>query len=127
MKKIAMLCALAALAACSEAEAPVAEDAAAPAAEEAAVAHWPIEAGTYEYTRSDGVSGINTVAADGTYSNAVTGEEVETGTWGEEGGLSCLTPAEGDKRCYTFTEPDAEGNFAGTMESGVTVAVRKTA
>ena len=126
MKKIAILCALGALAACSEAEnAPNAE--ATEAAAEAPAAAWALEAGTYEYTRSDGVSGVNAVAADGTYSNAVEGGEIETGTWGQEGELSCLVPAEGDKRCYTFTPPDAEGNFIGTMENGVTVEVRKVA
>ena len=126
MKKIVMLCGLAVLAACSQAETtPEAE--ATEAAAEAPAAAWALEAGTYEYTRSDGVSGVNTVAADGTFSNAVEGGDVETGTWGQEGELSCLTPAEGDKRCYTFTTPDAEGNFTGTMESGVTVEVRKVA
>ena len=126
MKKIAMLCALSALAACSQAEtAP--EPEATEAAAEAPAAAWALEAGTYEYTRSDGVSGINTVAADGTFSNAVEGGEVETGTWAQEGGLSCLTPEEGDKRCYTFTQPDADGNFTGTTETGVTVEVRKVA
>lgn len=126
MKKIAILCALGILAACSESEtAPEAE--ATEAAAEAPAASWALEAGTYEYTRSDGVSGINTVAADGTYSNALEGGEIETGTWGQEGELSCLVPEEGDKRCYTFTAPDADGNFTGTMESGVTVEVRKVA
>jgi len=124
MKTIAILCALSVLAACSEAETapePEATEAEAPAAA------WALEAGTYEYTRSDGVSGLNTVVADGTYSNAIEGGEIETGTWGQESDLSCLVPAEGDKRCYTFTQPDAEGNFTGTMENGVTVEVRKVA
>ena len=130
MKKFTLICALAALAACSETEtAPEAEATA--EAPEAAVAEapasWPIEPGTYEYSRSDGTSGVNTVAADGTFSNAVTGGDVETGTWAQEGDLSCLTPAEGEKRCYTFTPPDAEGNLTGTMQNGVTVTIRKTA
>jgi hypothetical protein len=127
MKKIAMICALAALAACSEAETTAdanAQDEA--AAAETAAASWPMEPGTYEYTRSDGVSGVNTVKADGTFSNAPAGAAVETGTWGEENGMSCLTPASGEKRCYTFTTPDAEGNFTGTRQDGVTVTVRKT-
>lgn len=129
MKTFALLCAVAALAACSEAEAPT-EETAAPAAAEAtaaAEAAYQIEAGTYEYTRSDGTSGINTLTADGKFSNAVAGGTIETGTWGQEGDLSCLTPDEGDKRCYTFTQPDAEGNFTGTMTTGVTVTIKKTA
>lgn len=129
MKKFALLCAVAALAACSDAEAP-AEDAAAPAAEEAATvaeAAYEIGPGTYEYARSDGTSGINTLTADGKFSNAVEGGTIETGIWGQEGGLSCLTPDGGDKRCYTFTQPDADGNFTGTMSNGVTVTIKKTA
>jgi hypothetical protein len=126
MKKFALLCTIAALAACSEAEAPT-EEAAAPAAEVTAAAAYELQAGTYEYTRSDGTSGINTLTADGKFSNAVEGGEIETGTWAQEGGQSCLTPDEGDKRCYTFTQPDADGNFTGTMADGVTVNVRKTA
>jgi hypothetical protein len=92
-----------------------------------AAAAYELQAGTYEYTRSDGTSGINTLTADGKFSNAVEGGEIETGTWAQEGGQSCLTPDEGDKRCYTFTQPDADGNFTGTMADGVTVNVRKTA
>lgn len=126
MKKIALLCGLAALAACSEAETTT-EAEPTEAAAEAPAAAWALEAGTYEYTRSDGVSGINTLAADGTFSNAVSGGEIETGTWGQEDGLSCLTPEEGEKRCYTFTAPDADGNLTGAMEGGVTVEVRKVA
>jgi hypothetical protein len=129
MKRFALLCAVAALAACSDAEAPT-EDAAVPAAEEAAAvaeASYEIGPGTYEYTRSDGTSGINTLSADGTFSNAVADGTIETGTWAQEGDLSCLTPGEGEKRCYTFTQPDAEGNFTGTMTDGVTVAIKKTA
>ena len=70
---------------------------------------------------------MNTVAADGTFSNAVTGGEVETGTWARKMASSCLVPAEGDKRCYTFTQPDADGNFTGTMADGTTATIRKTA
>jgi hypothetical protein len=128
MKNIAMLCALAALAACSEAETTAeANNQVEPAAAEATVASWPMEAGTYEYTRSDGTSGVNTVKADGTFSNAITGGGTETGTWREENGLSCLTPEGGEKRCYTFTKPDADGNFTGTLPNGVTAKIRKTA
>jgi hypothetical protein len=128
MKKIALLCAVAALAACTEAD-TTNETAAQPepAAEEAAAASWQLQAGTYEYTRSDGTSGVNTLAADGTFSNAIAGGKTETGTWGQEGDLSCLVPKDGEKRCYTFTQPDADGNFTGTTTDGVTVKVRKTA
>ena len=72
-------------------------------------------------------AGWVTLTPDGKFSNARSGGEIETGTWAQEGDLSCLTPDEGDKRCYTFTQPDAEGNFTGTTPEGVTVTVRKTA
>ncbi|HWT31269.1 MAG TPA: hypothetical protein VEB68_00770 [Croceibacterium sp.] len=124
MKQIAMVCALVALAACrQDAAAPAEEETA--TAEQGAPAAWGLEAGTYAYSRSDGVAGINTVAADGTYSNAVNSGEIETGTWAQEGELGCFAPAEGDKRCYTFTQPDASGSFTGTMADGTTVTVRK--
>lgn len=128
MKRLAMLCALAALTGCAEAETTgEAENQAELAAAEAAVAPWALEAGTYEYSRSDGKRGVNTMAADGTLSNAVTGGAVETGTWAQEGNLGCFVPASGEKRCYTFTAPDAEGNFTGVTTDGITATVRETA
>ena len=133
MKLIATVCVLAALGACSKADTTsdtntTTETAQEPAAPDAAVASWPVEPGTYEYSRSDGRAGVNTVAADGTYSNAITGGAVETGKWAIEGGLSCLvSDAGGAKRCYTFTQPDAEGNLTGTLPDGLTITVRKTA
>lgn len=132
MKRIATLCVLATLAACSQAETTAeaentTEAAPDPAGPGAAVASWPVEAGTYEYNRSDGRAGVNTLAADGTYSNAIKGSGVETGKWANEGARSCFVSDGGENRCYTFTQPDAEGNFSGTMESGVTIKLRKTA
>ena len=53
---------------------------------ETQAASWKLEAGTYEFTREDGTRGVNTVAADGTYSIAYTGGKTETGTWAEENG-----------------------------------------
>ncbi len=132
MHKFILVAAAAALAGCSQADTTSAaentsEAAQQPAAADAAVASWPVEPGTYEYTRSDGRAGVNTLAADGTYSNAITGGATETGTWAIENGQSCLVSDGGEKRCYTFTQPDAEGNLTGTMADGVTITVRKTA
>lgn len=99
-----------------------------PLTEDAAAGSWPIEPGTYEYTRSDGRTGVNTLAADGTYSNAIAGGTVETGTWNNETGLACFASKDSNEtRCYTFTAPDAEGNFTGSLSDGVTITVRKTA
>ena len=69
----------------------------------------------------------NRVKADNTYSNAIKGGKVETGTWSTENGQSCLVSDDGgEKRCYTFTKPDANGNFTGTMPDGMTITIRKT-
>jgi len=86
---------------------------------------WPIQPGSYEYTRSDGTGGVNTVAADGTFSNTRQDGTTETGTWREEADWSCIVPSQGAERRYTFTEPDAEGRFTGTMDNGVTARMRK--
>ena len=86
---------------------------------------WAIEPGTYEYTRSDGTRGVNTIAADGTFFHEPEGAPVETGTWREEADWSCITPSQGRERRYAFTEPNAEGRFTGTMDNGVTAEMRK--
>ena len=132
MRKLLLIAGVFALAACgdnetaSEAE-PTTEAQPDPVAADTAVASWPAEAGTYEYTRSDGRAGVNTLAADGTYSNAMKDGTVETGKWANESARSCFVSDGGDNRCYTFTQPDAEGNFSGTMEGGITITLRKTA
>ncbi|KRA83481.1 hypothetical protein [Altererythrobacter sp. Root672] len=130
MKKLVLVSVLAALAACSQSNTPAepeATETAAAAAATTTAAAFALQPGVYDYKRSDGLSGINTVNADGTFSNARSTGDVETGKWAQEGGLSCLTPdGEGaTKRCYTFTQPDADGKFTGTTAEGVTVEVRK--
>ncbi|MBX9896303.1 MAG: hypothetical protein K2Y17_00080 [Qipengyuania sp.] len=127
MRALILLTAVAALAACSEAK-TVPEAVNAEPAMETQAASWKLEAGTYEFTREDGTRGVNTVAADGTYSIAYTGGKTETGTWAEENGKTCLTSS-GDaenKRCYVFTTPDAQGNLTGTSEEVGVVTSRKT-
>lgn len=127
MRALTLLAAVAALAACNETETAPAPVEAEPMAE-AQPASWPLEAGTYEFTREDGTSGVNTVSADGTYSIAYTAGESDAGTWVEENGKTCLTstgePA--NKRCYVFTSPDAEGNLTGTSDEVGVVTIRKT-
>ncbi|MBT2133878.1 hypothetical protein KK137_05985 [Croceibacterium sp. LX-88] len=128
MKKLVFIGVLAALAACSQSNTPAKSEAADVAsAPTGTAAAFSLQPGVYDYKRSDGLTGINTVNADGTFSNARSTGEVETGKWAQEGDLSCLTPdGEGRaKRCYTFTRPDAEGKFTGTMADGVTIEVRK--
>lgn len=124
MKKFAVVCVLAALAACSRSETAAEREAAEAIA--APIGPYQLEAGTYSYTRSDGVSGVNTLAADGTFSNEMADGVIETGKWGQEGDLGCLTPDDGTaKRCYRFSQPDSKGLFTGVMADGLTVEVRK--
>ncbi|MBO9517353.1 MAG: hypothetical protein J7493_04740 [Porphyrobacter sp.] len=131
MRKIVLVSVLGALAACSQSNTPTEPEATATteaaAAATTTAAAFALQPGVYDYKRSDGLTGVNTVNADGTFSNARSTGEVETGKWAQEGDLSCLIPdGEGaTKRCYMFTQPDAEGKFTGTTTDGVTVEVRK--
>jgi hypothetical protein len=86
---------------------------------------WKIEPGTYEYTRSDGSNGVTKVAADGTYTSTAKDGTSESGTWHDEGEWSRIVPTSGAERRYAFTPPDAQGEFTGTMESGLTANLRR--
>lgn len=128
MKKLVLVCVVGALAACSQSETTTGAEATATSESAAtATAAFVLQPGVYDYKRSDGLTGINNVNADGTFSNARSTGDVETGTWAQEGDLTCLTPdGEGaTKRCYTFARPDAGGKFTGTMADGMTIEVRK--
>ena len=123
MKAIGLLCALAALVACSESESPADSET---GKASAAQAGWALEPGTYDYARADGGAGLLVLAEDGTYSNAMSGGDLETGTWGHDEGLSCLVPADGAARqCYRFAAPDARGRFTGTAGDGSVMRARK--
>lgn len=128
MRQLAIVAALLTLTACSEAEEATEPETAEPAAQTAQADAWPFEAGTYEYERSDGASGVNTLHPDGTYTDVGSDGETGTGKWGVEGDLSCFYATDGSwKTCFTFTKPDAEGNHTGVAEDGRTVKVRKIA
>jgi hypothetical protein len=86
---------------------------------------WQIQPGKYEYTRSDGTRGVNTIGADGTFRHEPEGGVVESGTWREEADWSCITPSEGAERRYAFSQPDADGRFSGRMDNGITAEMRK--
>ena len=123
MKAIGLLCALAALAACSESGSPTEPE---PGKSSAAQAGWALEPGTYDYTAADGAAGLLVLAEDGTYSNVISGGDLQIGTWGRQGGLSCLVPADGTaRRCYRFTAPDARGRFTGTEGNGRVTKARR--
>ena len=124
MRKIALFCALGALAACgSEEPAPAPE---ATVAVPAAPAEPTLAAGTYEFTMPDGAQGRTILNEDRTYTRQL-GSMNEKGVVVEADGETCFDP-EGDmvpNRCYTIGEPGADGMFAATPKEGDPVMARK--
>jgi hypothetical protein len=124
MNKLAILLAATAMAACSSEPAP--EPSPTPS-ETAAASDAP---GTYEITTKDGTKLTATINADGTYADMdATGKVIEHGTWAEQDdGQNCFTPAadsEGDKQCYSNSEPAADGTFTATPNVGDPLTVKK--
>jgi hypothetical protein len=124
MKKIAMLLAATALAACSSEPAPEPSPS---SSETEEVSEMP---GNYELTMADGTKLTATINADGTYSDMdASGAVIEHGTWSEEAdGQTCFTPAadsEGAKQCYSNSEPAADGTFTATPNEGEALQVKK--
>ena len=125
MKRLVLAAALTgALAACGN-PAEESDDPAGPIATEAAADEgW---AGTYEFQ----VEGKNTTAvmtADGTYTDTVDGEVVESGTWEENAdGQVCFDPAGEDTpvTCFTAGEPGEDGTFVATPDEGEPLTIRK--
>ncbi len=119
MKRIMFFAALAAVAACSEADTPTepTEDVAMPEAQalpetQALAADGQPAAGNYKVTTSEGVVIMEELRADGTYVGTVDGEVVETGTWVQK------SP---EQYCYTEDEEGAteQCNTEGVDENGV--------
>lgn len=128
MRKIALLCAAGALAACSaagdeQARAPEPKNEAAETASAESVA------GRYNVVRADGSGFISVINADGTYSEEVDGATSVTGRWKAEGERTCYDPdGEAERMCYTFgapAEPAEEGTFTATSEAGDVLTVRR--
>lgn len=116
MKKLVACLSAAALAACSQSEAP-AEDA--PAAEE--TPRVAVTPGYYETMNSEGTLGGAQLMEDGSYRLFDRdGNDTGNGTWTNVGKRSCFDPAgdENPEICYTSGEPDADGRFDATSESG---------
>ncbi len=87
-------------------------------------------AGHYEITTKDGTKLTATINADGTCSDTDAGGKViEHGTWAEQDdGQNCFTPAadsEGDKQCYSNSEPAADGTSTATPNVGDPLTVKK--
>ncbi len=82
-------------------------------------------AGTYEITMPDGSVTMQQVNADGSYVDTVDGQQTETGTWRQQGEQLCYDP-EGPEteQCHIGSEPGADGRFTVETEAGTTT-VRK--
>lgn len=136
MKKIVLITALAALAACSkQADAPVAvvTEAATAAPDAAAAAPMAADgkpsAGTYKITTSEGKVFTEVDNPDGTYTSSQDGKVVETGKWVQKSpGQFCYTKEEPNpkERCGTekvdekgvWTSVNSEGKVSTVVRIG---------
>lgn len=85
-------------------------------------------AGTYEVTMDDGTVVRQQVNADGTYVDTdLDGNEVERGTWRQQGDQLCYDDAGADpEECWTGGAPGPDGSFQATTSDGsVTTTVRR--
>ena len=130
MKKIVLVAALAALAACNQREAAPADDAATdaaamPAATTAAVmaADGKDPVGKYRVTTADGKVIEEELKADGTYVDTADGKVVETGTWVQKTPENfCFTKQGGTEVCNT-EKVDDKGVWTSTNAEGKTATV----
>jgi hypothetical protein len=124
MKKLVLIAAVAALAACNQNKA---EPAPAPS-EPAAAATTASMAGTYEFTFQDKAT-TTVIKDDGTYEDSQDGKVIESGKWTQAGGQTCFDDTGPNAAvCWTTTEPDSTGSFTATSTDGKTVLqIKKTA
>jgi streptogramin lyase len=120
MKRLAILLAMTALAACSSEPAPEPS----PTPSETATVSSTV--GTYEVTAVDGTKFTAAVNADGTYTDtAADGTVMESGTWADTDGKTCFTPTEGEVQCYALGEPAEDGSVIATPDKGDAVTIKK--
>lgn len=126
MKKLIIIAACTALAACGSKEEPAAEATEAAPAATTDTATASQMAGTYEVKLADGTVTRQTINADGTYADTdLNGTQLETGTWRQTGDQLCYDPeGEEPEACYTGGAPAPDGSFevrdaSGTVASTV--------
>lgn len=131
MKKLTLVAALAALAACQQEAAPAPEatpeatTAAAPAAATLA-ADGKASTGTFTITTHDGKVYTEVINADGTYSDTDSaGQVVETGRWEQKSPTEFCTTEdkEGAKQRCNTEGIDASGKWTSTNDKGETATV----
>ena len=125
MKKLVMMAALSALAACSQQTEKQAEAEAAPV--EAIVPTATDSAslvGDFDVKLADGKMAKTTINADGTYVDTGPDGKETKGKFAMRDGKECFD-ADGDEAeiCWISTKPAADGSFSSTSDKGDTVAV----
>ncbi len=120
MKKLILLAAVAALAACNQKaeETPMATDTA--MADATPMADASVTPGTYDVKSSDGKMGTTTINADGTYVDTDDKGKEMKGMYARKDGKDCFTPEGGAEECWSVTPPAADGSFTATAADGKT-------
>jgi len=123
MKKFVTLAACAALAACSQAEAPAEEEAAVEAPAEESMA------GTYDATNADGTTTTTVIDADGNFTTTSGDEELASGTVVATNDQTCFNSSEEGSApvCYTDGEPAEDGSWVATADDGTELTVSRRA
>ncbi len=129
MKKFLFIAACSALAACgsNEAEEPVEPMDTTATAGTTDTATTSQMTGTYEMTMDDGTVVRQTINADGSYVDTdLEGNELERGTWRQQGDQLCLDDAgPGAEECWTGSTAGPDGSFEATGADGTSVTVRR--
>ena len=131
MKKVLLLAAVAAVAACSkpapapEAEASAVAEASAPAAAPVA-ADGKSSVGNFKITSHDGKVYMEEDKADGTYSTTLDGKVIETGKWEQQKpGTFCFTKDEKDAKQVCNEEKVEDGVWTTKNAKGEVSTVER--
>ncbi len=125
MKKLIMIAALSALAACSQQAEKAAETETAPAEAAATTAtDSAAPVGDYDIKMADGTMAKSTINADGTYVDTGPDGKQVKGKFARKDGKDCFDP-DGDEAevCWVSTAPAADGSFTATGPDGTKVTV----
>ncbi len=128
MKKIIAVAAIAAVAACSQADTSEAEmtEEVVEAPAEATAADGGTPHGTFKVTLADGSVLTEEVREDGTYTSTSDSGETRSGTWTQKDGSYCTTSDDEDatERCHTESV-DENGVWTSVDPDGETATVER--